>query len=131
MNSSELKLNNINIVLINSDFVCGFEIKRNKLYNILKKKNITVSYEPDIYAAVNMKFYYNKSYEQQLGICHCEKKCKGKGDGLLTCKKITISIFQSGSIIITGAKSNIQKNEAYNFINKIIKNNYRDIYKVS
>ena len=40
------------------------------------------------------------------------------------CKKITISIFQSGNIIITGARSLEQINDAYSFINKVLKKDY-------
>lgn len=127
---NELKLINIDIVLINSDFVCGFEIKRDILFNILKKMNLYVTYEPDIYPGVKLCFFYN-SYKNNDGICNCDKKCKGKGSGnkINDCKKITISIFQSGSIIITGAKCNEQKNTAYKFINNIIKFNYDKILK--
>ncbi len=130
----KLELKNLDIVLINSDFTCGFNINRDILYNILKKMNLYVLYESDIYPGVNLKFFYNKvHFNKQLGICHCDKKCKGKGLGieLNNCKKITISIFQSGSIIITGARNNEQKEMAYYFINSVIKNNYNSIYKSS
>ena len=40
------------------------------------------------------------------------------------CKKITISAFQSGSVIITGARNIDQIKTAYKFINKIFKDNY-------
>ena len=55
------------------------------------------------------------------GKCVCKKKCIGKGDGLSmnNCKKITISTFQSGKVIVTGARSREQLNAAYNFINMI------------
>ena len=130
----ELKLYGYDIVLINSDFVCGFEIKRDILYSILKKMNLYVSYEPDIYPGVKICFFYNKVHQdKQLGICHCNKKCKGKGygDEINKCKKITISVFQSGSVIITGAKNNYQKDLSYKFINNIIKKHYSSIKKDS
>ncbi len=132
LNNNELMLKDLDVVLINSDFKCGFEIKRDVLYNILKKMNLYVTYEPDIYPGVNLKFYYNKIYSNN-GICYCDKKCNGKniGDGLNKCKKITIAIFQSGSVIITGARNNTQKNISYRFINNIIKSNYNSILKYS
>ena len=133
-NIDDIKLNNLNIVLINSDFRCGFQIKRNEFYNILKKLNLYVTYEPDTYAGVKLCFFYNKIYnDDKLGICYCNKKCKGKGngDGIGECKKITIAIFQSGSIIITGARCHEQKEIAYNFINSIVKKNYKHIFKQS
>ena len=50
--------------------------------------NLYVSYEPDIYPGVNLKFFYNKINDYQ-GICLCNKKCKGKGigDKINNCKK--------------------------------------------
>jgi TATA-box binding protein (TBP) (component of TFIID and TFIIIB) len=36
------------------------------------------------------------------------------------CKKITIAAFQTGSIIITGARNRKQLDEAYEFMNKVL-----------
>jgi TATA-box binding protein (TBP) (component of TFIID and TFIIIB) len=44
-----------------------------------------------------------------------------------SCVQITISIFQSGSIIITGAKNIEQIMNAYQFINNIIKSEFNFI----
>jgi len=122
---------NLEIVLINSDFSTNFKIKREILHNLLiQKYSLFSSYEPCIYPGVNSKFFWNKKYRndslKKEGICHCSQQCigKGKGDGYGKCKKITISIFQSGNIIITGARSIEQINDAYNFINGILKENY-------
>jgi hypothetical protein len=45
----------------------------------------------------------------------------GNGDGysIGNCKKITISPFRTGSVIITGAKNTEQLNDAYIFLNKV------------
>ena len=45
------------------------------------------------------------------------------------CKKITIAIFQSGCVIITGAQSLLQINEAYAWINEIIFSNKDSVEK--
>ena len=130
------KINNYKIVLINSDYFVGFEIRRDDLHSILiNKYNIYSSYEPCIYPGVNSKYYWNKDYKdaQFLGKCYCESNCSGKGtgEGDGNCKKITISIFQSGSVIITGARSMEQIVDAYNFINKVFKENYDKIKKIN
>ena len=53
------------------------------------------------------------------GICNCDEICTGKGlNG--SCKKITIAVFNSGKIIITGGRNYKQCKEAYEFINKIL-----------
>ena len=53
----------------------------------------------------------------------CDKICNGQGDGKseTSCKRITIAIFQTGSIIITGARNLNQLEEAYDFMNTILK----------
>jgi hypothetical protein len=126
---------NFSIVLINSDFYGGFKIKRDKLYKILFRNKYFVSYEPDIYPGVNAKFYWNKTTidTKNKGICVCKKTCDGKGNGNGDgeCKKITIATFQSGNIIITGARNNTQTRDAYDFINKIFKDNYNEIVRIS
>ncbi len=132
----ECKITKYKIVLINSDYFVGFEIKRDELHKILVNKyNIYSSYEPCIYPGVNSKFYWNKDYKNLpfTGKCYCNEFCNGKGsgEGDGNCKKITISIFQSGSVIITGGRSMEQIVDAYNFINKVFTENYNDIKKVN
>lgn len=123
--------NNFNIVLINSDFSVGFKIKRDELYQILFNQDIFVSYEPDIYPGVNAKYYYN-SFNNYSGICNCSLPCDGKGDGNGDgrCKKVTIATFQSGNIIITGARNNEQTEAAYNFINNLFRTRFHEIVRV-
>lgn len=130
-NPDDFNITDFNIVLINSDYSINFKIKRDILHNILMKKyQIFSSYEPCIYPGVNSKYYWNKDYKNieslQEGICHCTTSCSGKGKGYGNgkCKKITICIFQSGNVIITGARTLEQIKDAYNFINKIIEENY-------
>lgn len=64
------------------------------------------------------------------GVCYCDGECNGKGsgNGETECKKVTISSFQSGSIIITGANNKTQIIDSYNFITTII-NDHIDVVK--
>lgn len=122
----------IDLINFNTDFCSRFKIKRDKLQQILiKKYEIYCSYEPCIYPGVNSKYYWNKDYKNypKKGICYCSKMCNGKGcgEGDGECKKVTISIFQSGNVIITGARNFEQINDAYSFINTIFRDNYSDI----
>jgi TATA-box binding protein (TBP) (component of TFIID and TFIIIB) len=125
------------IQLVNTDFSIGARIKRDALYKILSEKfHLTVSYEPSIYQGVKTKYFYNaqKPASCPPGLCPCEKLCKGTGDGesLGNCKKITISPFQTGQIIITGARAGAQIQEAYDFMirlfdvyaDEVIRKNY-------
>ena len=67
-----------------------------------------------------------------MGRCYCTKLCsgKGKGNGNGDCKIITIAAFQSGSIIITGARNLVQVRVAQHFITTILKDNYLYIKKI-
>ena len=48
----------------------------------------------------------------------------------IECKKITIAVFRSGKIIITGARSMEQINDAYNFVNGLLKKNFNDVVRI-
>ena len=61
--------------------------------------------------------HYKENYKS--GICNCSNICKGDGK-LGCCKKITIAVFNSGKIIITGGRNMTQCIEAYSFIYKIL-----------
>lgn len=115
--------------LINCDFRVGFEIKRDKLHKLMQQKySVYCSYEPCIYPGVKIQYCWNAQsvppeplYLQ--GVCQCTRPCSGKGcgSGDGECKKITIAVFQSGCIIITGAQSHEQINTAYTFICNILR----------
>tara|TARA_B100000900_G_scaffold379009_1_gene363588 strand:+ start:136 stop:900 length:765 start_codon:yes stop_codon:yes gene_type:complete len=113
-------VNKYEIVLINSDFNIGYNINRDILHRHIIQMNIFSSYEPLIYPGVNIKYFYNSDYND--GICKCSNLCNGKGNsnGDGNCKRITIAVFKSGSIIITGANSINQLLESYNFINNLM-----------
>lgn len=110
------------IVLINSDFDIGFKIEREKLHRLVSDKEYYSSFEPIIYPGVNIKYYFNENNPIQNGICQCCSICDGKGLNN-NCKKITIAVFKSGKIIITGGQCIQHINTAYDFINKIIHDN--------
>ena len=76
-----------------------------------------------LYIRVNMKYYYNIRYNAN-GVCQCTKKCNGKGLGNKDgdCKRITIAIFNSGKVIITGGNTLNQLCISYDYINSILKN---------
>lgn len=132
---SMIQYNNFRTVLINSDYFCGIQINRENLFKIMTQKlNLIVSYESENYPGVKFAYFYNTNNigTPHDGKCVCETKCKGKGKSSLLenmCKRITISIFQSGKIIITGANSEQQIHHAYNCINKIIKDHYHFVIK--
>ena len=115
------KLIDSQIVMINSDFDLGFEINREELHKEIIDSDIYSSYEPCIYPGVNIKYFIN-SNNTFSGICDCNRLCNGKGKGCGDgdCKKVTIAVFKSGKVIITGGSNKSQINESYRFITNFI-----------
>ena len=120
-----LTLQKFAIQLLNSDYRVNALIKRADLHKVLcDEYRLSSTLETTIYQGVNAKYYYNEAVEatNPPGICHCPRFCNGQGDGSAVgaCKKITIAAFQTGSIIITGARNRRQLDEAYGFINRVL-----------
>lgn len=108
-NSSKLNIKDIysfKIAMINSNFHIGFSIDRTKLYNLMVKDKIDTTYDPIRHAGVIIKYETSD-------------------------RTISVFIFQSGSIVITGAQNCKQIYEAYQFINKYLLSNYNDIVKTT
>ena len=99
------KVKNIKIRMINSNFDIGFKINRDQLYELLLSESIDCRYEPCVHACVNLKYYYNNK------------------------EKVSIFVFESGAVIITGAKTQEQITGAYEFITKKLVDNYQTIVK--
>lgn len=124
----------LKIQLINSDYHVNGTIHRDNLHQIVSGSpyNLFSSLEKLIHQGVNIKYYYNTSRTVgRPGICTCEKPCQGQGEGDAPgqCKKITILAFQTGDIIVTGARKYEQLQEAYEFMNQILKRHSREILR--
>jgi TATA-box binding protein (TBP) (component of TFIID and TFIIIB) len=120
--------------LVNTDFSIGAKVRRDALHRILTEKyRLNSSYESAIYQGVKTKYFFNAERPASAapGLCPCSKLCKGTGDGskIGLCKKITISPFQTGQVIITGARTMDQINEAYDFIKKVFTDNADEILR--
>ena len=90
-----MRMHNFKIDMINSNFKINYKINRRQLHNIVgKQPGIYSRYEPNIHACVNIKYF-------------------GDGDNR---KGISIFAFESGNIIITGAKNRNHIMTAHKFI---------------
>jgi TATA-box binding protein (TBP) (component of TFIID and TFIIIB) len=133
----ESKIVNYDIVMINSNFSIGFMIDNHKLYDILISKrsyyHLFSSFDPRTYQGVKIYFMWNINQLIKNGVCACsKKKCKisakkknGNGDG--DCRRISVAVFGTGKILIAGAKNNTQLYDTYNFIIKLLQENYEKI----
>lgn len=117
---NNLQLGEFHVRLINSDFTVSYNIRRKELHHILispQYKN-TSSFQPGTYPGVKLQYYWNQ--QKHNGVCQCQDKCFGKGQLPGECKKITISIFESGKVLITGAIQFSQIDEAYHYICNVL-----------
>jgi len=87
-----LSLSTIQICMINSGFKLKHQVDREQLYIKLLHDKIKCNFEPLTHACVNIKFQYDQT------------------------KQVSIFVFESGAIIITGANNIEQISSAYNFI---------------
>jgi TATA-box binding protein (TBP) (component of TFIID and TFIIIB) len=122
------------VQLINTDFSIGAKVRRDILHRVLSETyRLNSSYESAIYQGVKTKYFYNAQRPAGYppGLCPCAKLCKGTGDGskIDECKKITISPFQTGQVIITGARTMAQINEAYDFIKGVFTDHADEILR--
>ena len=126
---------NCDSVLINSNFNCGFYINREKLHSILSKKyGIETSFDPCSYPGVKCKFYFNNEEEYdntiQTGKINVIDRSM-KISELVEFKKYTevsFMIFRTGSCLIVGNCSEKILVFIFQFIKKLLADEYQTIY---
>jgi hypothetical protein len=126
----------ISVSMMNSDITIPYTIRREALQKILKDAHMRSSFESTTYQGVNIKYYWN--YEKhfkglpQSGKCECPTQCISSGKKRMMtnpeldtsgCVRITIAPFQTGKIIITGAKRIEQVDDASKWILHLIQSN--------
>jgi hypothetical protein len=109
-------------VLINSNFSCRFYINRNALLNILKYKyHIQCNFDDNSYPGIRCKIYYDP-----MSSIPIEEQ---NVDILKKTNKISFMIFRTGSILISGKCNETIIYYIYDFINKILRSEYKQIYQ--
>ncbi len=134
ISENPLIIKSLKLQLINSDYHVNGNINRDNLHSILSNDyRLFSSFEKLIHQGVNVKYYYNEQRDPShpQGICMCPNPCAGTGEGdaIGQCKKITILAFQTGDIIVTGARKREQLDEAYHFMNTILKRHSQQILR--
>lgn len=87
------KMNDFKIFMINTNFSMNSTLNLQKVINILKQRDYNISFNPEVYSAVKVKF--------KPGV---------------DMKSITASIFSSGCILITGAVNLKEITESYRIL---------------
>jgi TATA-box binding protein (TBP) (component of TFIID and TFIIIB) len=118
-------------VLINSNFNCGYCVNRENLYNLLLHKyKLHSTYDPCSYPGIQCKFYYDKNKTEQDGVCNCEirctkkKNCKTKNN----CVECSFMIFRTGSVLIVGHCNEEVLNVIYLYLKKLFQDEIHNIY---
>lgn len=103
--------------MINCDFAMPFLVRRKDLHHMLIAPpfNIMSSFQPNTYPGVKVQYYYNAAHAAKTGQCKCAVPCD--------CKKVTIAVFESGKILVTGATDYDQVDEAYAYICRVLMEN--------
>jgi len=107
-NPDVLTLTNFKIDLINSNFAINYLINKENLYNLLIKNNVLCRLSP-IHSCVNIKYKIMINENESTSI--------------------SIFVFQTGNIIITGAKKAEHIKEAYHYIVNFLNHNKMNIMK--
>lgn len=133
-----LEYGNIQILMINTDFkifkdiehTSNFSIKRRTLHTILiNDYNMIARFDPSTYPGVKIEYWWNdKNNFRDASVHYDIRNVKSKSNVKDGVKKITIAVFESGSILITGAITISQVDETYNFICNIIEKNKDSIH---
>ena len=126
---SEIKISMINCSYQIFNNVNGknisFKIDRKKFFNFLKQENeynLNCYYDNTQHQGIKINIMYNSDMD---GICKCSEKCILLNKKKRSCKKITVLIFNSAKIVITGANDIKQTELSYKIINDIINKHYK------
>lgn len=128
----QVRASGYRVCLINSDLDLGYRVRRDLFHRTLRESfpRLSCAYDPCTYPGVRIKFYWNAcNGEAQDGVCRCgddrrrqqnhscaDGRGRGDGDGPGRCRKVTLSVFQSGKVIIVGAHTEQQLAAAYRFL---------------
>ena len=114
---NDVHVTDVNIEMINSDFETYWNINQNVLGRILREEYpyLFVEWDPLRYPGVNIKFQTKF----------------GRVDEATGTKSISIMVFRTGKVIITGANSESQVHDAYSFINHVLKKHYHALWTSS
>lgn len=125
---SQLSISNLYdfaVAMINCSFVVPFRIDRPKLLSCLTADGYNASYDSNGHSAVNIKYLIQDKSSQSIGIKIRDSNDLGKND-----ERITIFVFESGSIIIILGNQGFRPiKEVYSFIYRYLLTNYDSIVK--
>lgn len=121
---------NVETILINSNFNCGFYIDRSKFYYILKNKyNLNCSLDPCTYPGIQNIFYYDKTSKSIdfNGVMNSETKTHNSKKRKSGKDYVSFMVFRTGSILIVGKCDEEILLKVYEFVKNVLVNEYEEI----
>jgi hypothetical protein len=118
-------------VLINSNFNCGYYLKRDVLNDLFKKKyndKIRSSYDPCTYPGIQCEIYYNQDTSKNCNLTALTI------EGMKTTTNITkvsFMVFRTGSVLIVGKCSEDILRNIYELLCTIFNDEYSLINEVN
>ena len=104
-------------VLINSNFNCGFFVKRQVLYDKLRREyDVSSLYDPCTYPGIQSKIFF----DAEGNISPSPKDASGA-------RGISFMIFRTGSVLIVGKCEEVVLRKIYEFIKQLLHDQYHDI----
>jgi hypothetical protein len=116
-------------VLINSNFNCGYYLKRDVLNEIFKKKyndKVRSSYDPCTYPGIQCEIYYNQDNDDNC-ILNALTIATMKTTPNIT--KVSFMVFRTGSVLIVGKCSEKILQNIYKFLCVVFINEYDNIHE--
>ncbi len=132
--AARLQAKDFRIRMINSDFRVPFRVRRRDIHKRLISPEYGNSsvFQPASYPGVKLQFFWNENQTLKNGHCVCYRPCLGDGDGCGEgrCKKVTVAVFESGSILMTGGNAVRQIDSAHAFITQFLETHRAAVEKV-
>jgi hypothetical protein len=116
-------------VLINSNFNCGYYLKRDVLNDIFKKKyndKVRSSYDPCTYPGIQCEIYYNQDNDNST-ILNALTIATAKTT--VNIIKVSFMVFRTGSVLIVGKCSEKILHNIYTFLCSVFINEYDKIHE--
>jgi len=121
-------VSNVRIVMINSNFSFGSNISQERLKNIMNNDKYSTenpenvwriaSFQPEKYTGLNSK-YLTSDFRHSNTLTELPKKID---------EQVSILVFRSGKVTITGAKNTTDLLEAYKTITNLVRTNKDSVY---
>jgi hypothetical protein len=122
-------------VLINSNFMCNFNVNRDALHTILRNKyDIDATYDSCNYPGIKCKYYFYNDYgmdaEKQRGTVLKEHRELTVEELTKTLKytKVSFMIFRTGGCLIVGNCSEPVLRFVYEYVKQILIGEFPNIY---